>query len=236
MARDVSKTELEKGAVGSVYKIGDTVTINSSALKQSYQLNKGDQLTVTRLHTQSNKLTLNHNGKQLTIAATDLAKAYPTISEIETRQISVGDQMRFTATDLKAGYVTNQSATVTNINENCITLTSNSHDKNITLDTTKPLSLDHDYAKTTFSSQGLTAENVIYHAQSTSTNLMNQRDFYVATSRATDSLQVVTDNQRELTDLVKASSGEKETGLETSKNNNQTAITKDSGKDAQMVR
>jgi ATP-dependent exoDNAse (exonuclease V) alpha subunit len=90
------------------------------------------------------------------------------------------------------------------------------------LDTTKPLSLDHDYAKTTFSSQGLTAENVIYHAQSTSTNLMNQRDFYVATSRATDSIQVVTNNKRELTDLVKQSSGEKETALTSNKDTNQS--------------
>ncbi len=236
VARDVSKTELEKGAVGSVYKIGDIVTINSSALKQSHQLNKGDQLTVTKLHTQSNELTLNQNGKNITIAATDLAKAYPTISEIETRQISIGDQMRFTATDLKTGYVTNQSATVTHINENSITLASNSHDKTITLDASKSLSIDHDYAKTTFSSQGLTAENVIYHAQSTSTNLMNQRDFYVAISRATDSVQVVTNNKRELTDLVKESSGQKETALEISKNNNQPDIAKDSGKDAQMVR
>lgn len=46
---------------------------------------------------------------------------------------------------------------------------------------------------------------------------MNQRDFYVATSRATDSITIVTDNQRELTELVKQSSGEKETALISSK-------------------
>lgn len=222
VARDVSKTELEKGAVGSVYKIGDTVTINGNNLKQSHQLNKGDQLTVTKLHTQANQLTLNHNGKQLTMAASDLAKTYPTISDTETRQFSIGDQVRFNATDLKAGYVTNQSATVTHIDEKSITLTSNNDDKTITLDTTKPLSLDHDYAKTTFSAQGLTAENVIYHAQSSSTNLMNQRDFYVATSRATNSIQIVTDNKRELTDLVKQSSGEKETAISSSKDKSQS--------------
>lgn len=213
VARDVSKTELEKGAVGSVYKIGDTVTINSSALKQSHQLNKGDQAIVTKLHTQTNQLTINHNGKQVTMAASDLAKTYPTISDTETRQISIGDQVRFTATDLKTGYVTNQKATVIHIDRGSITLTHNSNDRSITLDTSKPLALDHDYAKTTFASQGLTAENVIYHAQSTSTNLMNQRDFYVATSRATDSIQIVTDNKCDLTDLVTQSSGEKETAF-----------------------
>ena len=231
VARDVSKTELEKGAVGSVYKIGDTVTINSSALKQSHQLNKGDQAIVTKLHTQTNQLTINHNGKQITIDASDLAKTYPTISDTETRQISIGDQVRFTATDLKSGYVTNQSATVTRVSDNGITLENSATGKSISLNTDKPLNIDHDYAKTTFSAQGLTAESIIYHAQSTSTNLMNQRDFYVATSRATDGIQIITDNKRELTDLVKQSSGEKETAISSSKDKSQSPESmKDSGK------
>lgn len=219
VARDISITELEKGAVGSVYKIGDTITLNSQALKQTHQLNKGDQLTVTKLHSQTNQLTINHNGKTINIAASDLAKTYPTINDTETRQISIGDRVRFTATDLKAGYVSNQSATVSKIEGNSVTLTHDSNNKTITLDSNQPMNLDHNYAKTTFSSQGLTAENVIYHAQSSSTNLMNQRDFYVATSRATDSIQVVTDNKRELTDLVKQSSGEKEMALKDSQFN-----------------
>lgn len=213
VARDVSKTELEKGAVGSVYKIGDTVTINSQRLKQTHGLQKGDQLTVSKLHTQTNELTITHNGKSITISATELAKSHPTISEIENRSISIGDKVRFTATDLKAGYVTNQSATVSQITDKAITLTSATTGKDITLSTDKPLNIDHDYAKTTFSSQGLTAESVIYHAQSTNTNLMNQRDFYVASSRATDSIRVVTDDKRELTDLIEQSSGEKETAI-----------------------
>lgn len=236
VARDISKTELEKGAVGSVYKIGDSVTINGNSLKQSHQLNKGDQLIVTKLHTQANQLTLNHNGKHLTMAASDLAKTHPTISDSETRQVSIGDQVRFTATDLKAGYVTNQSATVTHIDSNSVTITNANNGKTMTLDTSKPINIDHDYAKTTFSSQGLTAENVIYHAQSTSTNLMNQRDFYVATSRATDGIQIITDNKRELTDLVKQSSGEKQTAMEASKNTSQPETTKDSGKDQGIER
>jgi conjugative relaxase-like TrwC/TraI family protein len=222
VARDVSKIELEQGAVGSVYNIGDTVTINSQALKQSYKLSKSDQFTVSKLHTSTNELTLQKNGKAVTISASELAKSHPTISDIETRQISIGDQVRFTSTDLKAGYVTNQSARVSQISNNSITLTNTTTGKDITLSTNKPIHINHDYAKTTFSSQGLTAENVIYHAQSTSTNLMNQRDFYVATSRATDSITIVTDNQRELTDLVKQSSGEKETALTSSKDTSQS--------------
>ncbi len=119
-------------------------------------------------------------------------KTYPTINDSEIRQISIADQVRFTATNLKAGYVTNQSATVTHIDSNSITLTNANNGKTMMLDASKPINIDHDYAKTTFSSQGLTAKNVIYHAQSTSTNLMNQRDFYIAASRATDSIQIVT--------------------------------------------
>lgn len=232
VARDISKTELEKGAVGSVYKIGDTVTINSQALKKIHGLQKGDQLTVTKLHTLTNELTMGHNCKEVTIFATELAKSHPTISDIENRSISIGDQVRFTATDLKAGYVTNQSASISHISNNSITLTNTTTGKDITPSTDKPLNIDHDYAKTTFSSQGLTAENVIYHAQSTITNLMNQRDFYVAASRATDNMTIVTDNKRELTDLIKQSSGEKETALTSSKDTSQSyEPAKDNGKD-----
>lgn len=202
-----------------MYKIGDAVVLNSQALKQSHQLKKGDQVFVTKLHTHTNELNISHNGKNTTISAADLAKTYPTINDTETRQISIGDRVRFTATDLKGGYVSNQSAVVSKIEGNSVTLTHDSNNKTIMLDTSKSLHIDHDYAKTTFSSQGLTAENVIYHAQSSSTNLMNQRDFYVATSRATDSIQVVTDNKRELTDLVKQSSGEKEMALKDSQFN-----------------
>ncbi len=232
VARDTSKTELEKGTVGSVYKIGDTVTINSQSLKQTHGLQKGDQLTVTKLHTNTNELTMNHHGKAVTISASELAKSHPTISDIENGSMSIGDQLRFTATDLKAGYVTNQSASISHISNNSITLTNTTTGKDITLSTDKPLNIDHDYAKTTFSSQGLTAENVIYHAQSTITNLMNQRDFYVATSRATDNMTIVTDNKRELTDLIKQSSGEKETALTSSKDTSQSYDpAKDNGKD-----
>jgi hypothetical protein len=61
---------------------------------------------------------------------------------------------------------------------------------------------------------------------------MNKQDFYVATSRATDNIQVVTDNKRELTDLVRQSSGEKETALLNSKDTSQShGSVKDNGKD-----
>jgi hypothetical protein len=60
---------------------------------------------------------------------------------------------------------------------------------------------------------------------------MNQRDFYVASSRATDSITIITDNKRELTDLVKQSSGEKETAITSSKDTSQSHDSaKDSGK------
>jgi hypothetical protein len=66
---------------------------------------------------------------------------------------------------------------------------------------------------------------------------MNQRDFYVASSRATDSIQVVTDNKRELTDLVKQSSGEKETALSSSKDNSRLhEAVKDGEKSPDMER
>jgi ATP-dependent exoDNAse (exonuclease V) alpha subunit len=118
--------------------------------------------------------------------------------------------VKFTSTDLSKGVLTNESAQVTNIDKETNTLEVIKADgSTLKLDASKPLNLDYRYAQTTFSSQGLTAKNVLYHAQSTSTNLMNQRDFYVALSRATHSMEIFTDSEKELSNLIEKSTGEK---------------------------
>jgi conjugative relaxase-like TrwC/TraI family protein len=217
-SRDIAKTDLKHGAVGSIFKIGDVITLNSQALKQSdSNLHKGSQWQVTGFNKDLNSLklqSLTNPDQQKYLTSNQLSKTHPAISKLQTRQFAIGDLVKFTSTDIHKGVLTNEAATVINIDKTSNTLTLQKLDSStLSLDSNQPLNLDHRYAQTTYSAQGLTAQNVLYHAQSTSTNLMNQRDFYVGLSRATDNIKIVTDSKSELTNLIEKSTGEKNIAL-----------------------
>ncbi|MEA1989419.1 MAG: MobF family relaxase [Pseudomonadota bacterium] len=218
-SRDIAKVDLERGSVGSVYRITDVITLNSQALKQSDPLLvKGSQWKVTHLNKETNYLTLqsvNNPGQIKEISNKLLATTHPTVSDLQSKTFSVGDKVKFTASNIEKLILTNESAQVTCIDKETNIMELQKMDgSTVNVDASKPQNLDHNYAQTTFSSQGLTSDNVIYHAQSSSTNLMNQRDFYVALSRATQNIKVITDSKSSLTDLVVNSTGEKPTALE----------------------
>lgn len=217
-SRDIAEADIKNGAVNSVFKIKDVITLNSQALRQGdSQLTKDSHWQVVGFDKDNNTLqlqSLTNPDKQTTMTSKLFSKNHPTISELQTKDFAVGELVKFTSTDLSKGVLTNESAQVTNIDKETNTLEVIKADgSTLKLDASKPLNLDYRYAQTTFSSQGLTAKNVLYHAQSTSTNLMNQRDFYVALSRATHSVKVFTDSQKELSYLIEKSSGEKETAI-----------------------
>jgi conjugative relaxase-like TrwC/TraI family protein len=217
-SRDIAKTDIEKGAVGSVFKLGDIITLNSQALKQSDDnLYKGSKWQVIGFDKDSNFLklqSLTYPDQVKEITSHQLSKTYPTVSEVQVKGFAIGDLVKFTATDISKGVLTNEAATVINIDKTSNMLRLQKPDgSTLNLDYSQPLNLDHRYAQTTFSSQGLTAKNVLYHAQSTSTNLMNQRDFYVALSRATNNIKIVTDSKSELKNLIEKSTGEKNTAI-----------------------
>lgn len=218
-AQDISKADLEKGSVVSVFKVGQVITLNSQALKnKDADLTKGSRWKITHLNRDGNTLavqSMQESGLEKTLSGKELIKTHASVSELRDTPLAVGDDVRFTASDPQKGVLTNEAATVKKIDPQIGELTlAKSNGEIVTLDGKQALHLDYNYAQTTFSAQGQTAERVLYHAQSTSTNLMNQRDFYVGLSRATNQITVVTDSNRDLSDLVEKSTGEKLTALE----------------------
>lgn len=226
VARDISQQELKHGAIQSVFRQGDFITLGGNTLKlhgkylgcPNQQLTKGntwrvlsvqpDNATITLVHSEKNDLSFTINRKQL-------VAAYPILSEMKTIPISKGDQLRFTSSQPTAGFITNQRAIIEKINldDGVMLIKNTDTGKELKLSLTSPQPLDHAYATTTFRSQGQTVRNVIYHAQSSCTNLMNQRDFYVGLSRATHDVHVFTDKKAELTKLIEKSTGEKMVAL-----------------------
>jgi ATP-dependent exoDNAse (exonuclease V) alpha subunit len=218
-SQDIAKAGLEKGAVGSVFKVGQVITLNSQSLKnQDKDLAKGTQWHITAVNRDSNTLTvqsIQQAGLEKSLSGTGLVKTYASVSEFRDTPLSIGDEVRFTASDPQKGVLTNESATLKSINEKTGKLTLwKVNGQTVSLDGKQVLHIDYNYAKTTFAAQGQTAERVLYHAPSTSTNLMNQRDFYVGLSRASTEVTVVTDSKRDLSELIEKSTGEKLTALD----------------------
>jgi conjugative relaxase-like TrwC/TraI family protein len=237
-AKDIPKSDIQKGAVASVFKLGDVITLNSQSLKQTNNnLYKGSKWQVFGFNKDSNSLKLQslaNPDQQKEITSTLLSKTHPTVSELKTKAFAVGDIVKFTANDIQKGVLTNEAATVINIDKTSNILTLQKPDgSSMQFHSSQPLNLEHRYAQTTFSSQGLTAKNVLYHAQSSSTNLINQSDFYVALSRATDNIKIVTDSKSELTNLIEKSKGEKHTAIKNEPKNdlNKDAKTEEKERD-----
>ncbi|BBP45115.1 hypothetical protein THMIRHAS_04880 [Thiosulfatimonas sediminis] len=231
-SQDIAKVDLEKGAVGSVFTVGQVITLNSQSLKhQDKDLVKGTKWQIIQLNRDSNSLNVQSMQQPdlvKTLSGKELIKTHASVSELRDTPLSVGDEVRFTASDSSKGILTNEAATVKGIDPQTGEVhLSKANGQTVTLDSKQALNLDYNYAKTTFSSQGQTAERVLYHAQSTSTNLMNQRDFYVGLSRATTEITVVTDSKRDLSDLIEKSTGEKHSALEKDTNSNSQTLSRE---------
>ena len=74
----------------------------------------------------------------------------------------------------------------------------------------------HSYVETTFAAQGRTADRVLIHADSKATNLIDQRAFYVAVSRAREAATVVTNDRGKLVSAIKERAGNREVAMATS--------------------
>ncbi len=114
--------------------------------------------------------------------------------EIE-REFSVGERLQFTAPDKSLGIANRDLATIEFINPEgriCARLDDN---RRIEFDTSDHRHFDHGYAVTSHSSQGLTAERVLVHADvSVHPALLNSRFGYVSISRASHEATLFTDN------------------------------------------
>jgi conjugative relaxase-like TrwC/TraI family protein len=131
--------------------------------------------------------------------------------------LSVGDQIRWTLNDRSMGVVNGMRGRVVAVglaqNNATVELTSGTR---ISLDLSDRRShhWDYDYVSTVYSAQGRTADRIIFHAESYRHNLMSQKAFYVAISRAKQVVTIVTDNQQQLVERFRENSGEKSNALE----------------------
>ena len=122
-----------------------------------------------------------------------------------TRELSVGDSVRLTANNHAQGIVNGERAMVSGIDaeRQTVTLTRIDGDP-LTLDTTKPLHLDHGYCSTVHSAQGQTADRVLIDADTLSMTT-SESSYYVAISRAREEATIYTDDKESLPTAIERS-------------------------------
>ncbi len=113
--------------------------------------------------------------------------------------LSVGDRIQFTAPDKSLGVANRDMAAIKAIHPDGRLSVRLDNNRQIEFNPNEHRHLDHGYAVTSHSSQGLTAERVLVHADtSVDPDLLNSRFAYVSISRASHEATLFTDGMAKL--------------------------------------
>jgi ATP-dependent exoDNAse (exonuclease V) alpha subunit len=114
-------------------------------------------------------------------------------------KFSVGDRVQFTAPDKSLGVANRDLAVIESIAPDGRVTARLDNNRQIEFNAGHHRHFDHGYAVTSHSSQGLTAERVLVHADtSVHPDLLNSRFGYVAISRASHEATLFTDDMAKL--------------------------------------
>ncbi len=183
-AKDLSDTE--KQGYLSHFAVGDVVIPLRDYKRKG--LVKGERYEVAGKTI--DKLQLKAaDGTQLAVSL-DFKKA---VFEREQIQIAVGDRLMWKKNNYSQEQVNGEEVLVKAIDGNQVEIEAQ-NGKTRTIDLSQPHHLEHALVRTTYSSQGETADRVLVAADST----IGQESFYVAASRARHELCFFTQNTKEL--------------------------------------
>ena len=134
----------------------------------------------------------------------------------ETIALRAGDKMQFTRNDRALGRINGQQGEITAIDPGTRSATvrlARGKVETLTLDSPRDQHIAHAYVATAFAAQGRTAERTFIHADSTATNLLDQKSFYVALSRAKEATAIYTNDRGKLVSALLERAGLKQTAL-----------------------
>jgi ATP-dependent exoDNAse (exonuclease V) alpha subunit len=195
----------------------DTIRYNRAS--KVYKVQVGDYATVTATNHEKNEITVRFaNGRTLTYDPTRLS-GVSVYNEAE-RAFSAGDRIQFRAPFAEKRIVNGELGSITKIEPEhlCVALDSG---REVSFDPQQFRHLDHGYAVTSHSSQGLTVDRVLINADTReSLCLLNDRMAYVAVSRARDEALIYTDSTQNLRESLNRATN-KEMALEATNSKSQ---------------
>ena len=172
------------------YDVGDVLRYQRGS--KDLGIEKQSYATVRVVNPQDNLLTVEKSdGEQVTYSPARLhgISAY---REIE-REFAIGDRLSFTAPNRELGVANRDLGIVERIDREGQLSVKMDNGKNVSFDPAAMRHLDHGYAVTSHSSQGLTADRVLVNIDTnTHPELINPRFAYVSVSRAAQDAQIFT--------------------------------------------
>lgn len=175
----------------------------------------GDYASVIGVNHERNELTVRFaNGRTLTYDPTRLSGV--SVYNKAERSFAEGDRIQFRAPFAEKRIVNGELGSITKIEPEHLRVTLDSG-RELTLDTQQFRHIDHGYAVTSHSSQGLTVDRVLINADTQeSLRLLNDRMAYVAVSRAREEALIYTDSTQNLRETLNRATN-KEMALEATK-------------------
>ncbi len=137
--------------------------------------------------------------------------------EPQALELKAGDRIQFTRNDRDAGRINGLRGTVIDVDtaERIATVSlANGREQNLSLDAPRNQHIRHAYVETAFAAQGRTADDVMIHADSKATNLVDQKMLYVAMSRARNSAAIFTDDRAKLVSGIRERAGVAQAALD----------------------
>jgi ATP-dependent exoDNAse (exonuclease V) alpha subunit len=153
---------------------------------------------VVAINPAANQLTVEKGNGELATYDPRRLTGVSVYREID-REFSVGDRIQFTAPDKSLGVANRDMAVIEAIHLDGRLSARLDNNRQIEFNASEHRHFDHGYAVTSHSSQGLTAECVLVHADtSVHPDLLNSRFAYVSISRASHEAALFTDDMAKL--------------------------------------
>jgi molybdopterin-guanine dinucleotide biosynthesis protein len=185
----------------ALYNPGDVIRYESGSNALGFERNS--EARVVGVDARTNTITVQkHDGEQVSY---DPKRLYGVnVFEERSRNFSLDERIQFTSGNRDLGIANRDLGTITALEERSITIRMDGKaGREVTFDPTEFRQLDHGYAVTSHSSQGLTADRVIANIDTASSrSLINDRLAYVAISRAAYDARIYTNNAATLSERL----------------------------------
>ena len=180
----------------SHYEIDDVVRYTRGS--KAIGIEAAAYASVVAIDPAANQLTVEKANGELATYDPRRLTGVSVYREIE-REFSVGDRIQFTAPDKSLGVANRDLAAIEAIHPDGRLSARLDNNRQIEFNANEHRHFDHGYAVTSHSSQGLTAERVLVHADtSVHPDLLNSRFGYVSISRASHEATLFTDDMAKL--------------------------------------
>jgi conjugative relaxase-like TrwC/TraI family protein len=181
-----------------VYAPGDVLVPIQDYRKQG--LVRGEQYRVIAVNAETQQVVLETPSGSV-LSVDPAACPRKTVYTTQSIPIAMGDQLKWTRNNAKAGIRNGQGFVVTGLETDGTATIQDAEGKTSTIDLSGNQYVDYAWVSTTYSSQGKTAERVLALLGETT----NREAFYVAISRAKRAVMLYTTSQADLVRLAQMS-------------------------------